>query len=154
MAKSKTNQAAVGKRQTNRNGDLKGRILRKLSRRAKGMTGDMLAGELRLRKDERPALWAALAALEHAGELEKSKKGKYRLPKTAGCVHGRLLSLSRGFGFARLDEGEDCFIAGRNLGDALPGDRILIRLGAYDERGPQGAVVQIEEAAAVCSAAA
>ena len=146
MAKSKTNQAAVGKRQTNRNGDLKGRILRKLSRRAKGMTGDMLAGELRLRKDERPALWAALAALEHAGGLEKSKKGKYRLPKTAGCVHGRLLSLSRGFGFARLDEGEDCFIAGRNLGDALPGDRILIRLGAYDERGPQGAVVQIEEA--------
>ena len=150
MAKSKTNQAAVGKRQTNRNGDLKGRILRKLSRRAKGMTGDMLAGELRLRKEERPALWAALAALEHAGELEKSKKGKYRLPKTAGCVHGRLLSLSRGFGFARLDEGEDCFIAGRNLGDALPGDRILNRLGAYDERGPYRSKRQ----AAVCSAAA
>ena len=51
MAKSKTNQAAVGKRQTNRNGDLKGRILRKLSRRAKGMTGDMLAGELENKRD-------------------------------------------------------------------------------------------------------
>lgn len=110
------------------------------------MTGDMLAGELRLRKDERPALWTALEGLERAGEVEKSKKGKYRLPKGTGCVHGRMVSLSRGFGFARLDEGEDCFIAGRNLGGALPGDRILIRLGSYDERGPQGTVVQIEEA--------
>ncbi len=113
----------------------------------------MLAGELRLRKDERPALWAALAALEHAGELEKKAKGKYRLPKTAGCVHGRLLSLSRGFGFARLDEGEDCFIAGRNLGMPCRVTVSSSGSGAYDERGPQGRSYRSRQAA-VCSAAA
>ena len=125
--------------------DLKERLMRKLRQRKKGMTADMLAGELRIRKDERPALFALLSTLEHQGELEKSKKGKYRLPKTAGCVQGRLLSLSRGFGFAGLAEGQDCFIAGRNLGGALPGDTVLIRLGSFDERGPQGAVVEIVE---------
>ena len=87
--------------------DLKERLMRKLRQRKKGMTADMLAGELRIRKDERPALFALLSTLEHQGELEKSKKGKYRLPKTAGCVQGRLLSLSRGFGFAGLAEGQD-----------------------------------------------
>lgn len=126
-------------------GELKERILRKLDRYKKGLTGEMLAGQLRLRKEERPALWASLAELERNGKLEKSKKGKYRIVKSSRSVRGHLVSLSRGFGFARLDEGEDCFIAGRNLGGALPGDTVLIRPGLYDERGPQGAVIRIEE---------
>ena len=125
--------------------DLRERILRKLDHTKKGMTGELLAGQLRLRKEERPALWTVLAELEREGKLEKSKKGKYRIVKSSRCVRGRLVSLSRGFGFARLEEGEDCFIAGRNLAGALPGDTVLIQPGRHDARGPEGAVLRIEE---------
>lgn len=43
------------------------------------------------------------------------------------------------------DGGPDCFIPGRYLKDALPGDTVRIREGAPDERGPQGAVIAVEE---------
>lgn len=84
--------------------------------------------------------------MERDGELTQSKKGRYTLADTAGSVRGRILSLNKGFGFARLEEtGEDCFIAGRYLGDALPGDTVAIRIGAPDSRGTQGAVVKVLE---------
>ena len=125
---------------------IKSRILRQLNKSNKGLSADMLASMLRLKKKERPGFLLALSKMEDSGELVKSKKGKYTVSKTAGCVRGRILSLSKGFAFARLEEGgEDCFIAGRNLKDALPGDTVLIRLGAHDDRGPQGEVTVIEQ---------
>lgn len=125
---------------------IKSRILRQLNKTNKGLSADMLASMLRLKKKERPGFLLALSKMEESGELVKSKKGKYTVSRTAGCVRGRLLSLSRGFGFARLTEsGEDCFIAGRNLKEALPGDTVLIRLGPHDDRGPQGEVTALEQ---------
>lgn len=93
--------------------------------------------------------------MERDGELTQSKKGRYTLADTAGSVRGRILSLNKSFGFARLEEtGEDCFIAGRYLGDALPGDTVAIRIGAPDSAVPRARSSRCWSPALACSPAA
>ena len=126
--------------------DMRDRVIRHFRRAKKPLSAEMLASLMRLKKSERPRLLLTLQQMERDGELTQSKKGRYTLADTAGSVRGRILSLNKGFGFARLEEtGEDCFIAGRYLGDALPGDTVAIRIGAPDSRGTQGAVVKVLE---------
>lgn len=126
--------------------ELKDRIVRQFHRAQKPLSANMLCTLLRVKKSERPRLLLLLQQMERDGELIGGKKGKYRLAPGAGCVRGRLLSLNKGFGFARLEEsGEDCFIAGQYLGDALPGDVVAIRLGSPDARGTQGVIEKIIE---------
>lgn len=126
-------------------GELKQKILRRLSGEKKGMTADALAASLRLKKKARPALLLALGRMEQSGEIVCGKKGRYTVAG-ANDLRARLLTLNRGFGFARPEDGSaDCFIPGRYLGGALPGDTVLLRLGPPDARGPQGEVAQILE---------
>lgn len=126
--------------------DMRDRVIRHFRRAKKPLSAEMLASLMRLKKSERPRLLLTLQQMERDGELTQSKKGRYTLADTAGSVRGRILSLNKSFGFARLEEtGEDCFIAGRYLGDALPGDTVAIRIGAPDSRGTQGAVVKVLE---------
>ena len=126
--------------------DMRDRVIRHFRRAKKPLSADMLVSLMRLKKSERPRLLLTLQRMERDGELTQGKKGRYALADTAGSVRGRLLSLNKGFGFARLEEtGEDCFIAGRYLGDALPGDTVAVRIGAPDARGTQGAVVKVLE---------
>ncbi len=126
-------------------GELKRKILRRLGGEKKGMSMDALASALRIRKGDRPGFLLALGRLEQNGEILRNKKGKYTL---AGIneLRARMLSLNRGFGFARPEEGgADCFIPGRYLNGALPGDIVRLRLGPPDERGPQGEVAEVLE---------
>lgn len=133
---------------------IKSRILRQLNKSNKGLSADMLASMLRLKKKERPGFLLALSKMEDSGELVKNKKGKYTVSKSAGCVRGRILSLSKGFAFARLEEGgEDCFIAGRNLKEALPGDTVLIRPGLMMTGGRRGRSRSLNRRGSGCSAA-
>lgn len=126
--------------------NIRERLLRQLRRAGKPLSADALLSGLRLKKSERSAALLTLSRMERDGEVEKNKKWKYALSDTAGCVRGRMLSLNKGFGFARLeDRREDCFIPGRYLLDALPGDVVSIRLGAPDSRGLQGAVAKVLE---------
>ncbi|HIW74226.1 MAG TPA: ribonuclease R [Firmicutes bacterium] len=127
------------------NGELKRKILRRLAGEKKGLTADALASALRLKKKERPALLLTLGRMEQTGEVLCGKKGRYTAARS-GSLRARLLTLNRGFGFARPEDGgADCFIPGRYLNGALPGDTVLVRLGPADSRGPQGEVVQILE---------
>ena len=57
-----------------------------------------------------------------------------------------LLSLSSGFAFVRLeDTAEDCFVPGKALRGALPGDRVLVHVDEGDKRGPSGRILKILE---------
>lgn len=124
------------------------KIIRYFSRWEKAVSADALAAALRIKKNERAAFLLTLKQMQDEGELLRNKKGKYLLAAEKGGQRARMLSLSAGFGFARLEEsGEDCFVAGRYLRDALPGDTVLIRLGREDVRGPQGSVIRILERA-------
>lgn len=127
--------------------DFRPQILHQLRRSAKPLSADMLASLLRIKKGERARFLLSLKALEDAGELTRNKKGKYVRDETADCLRARVISLSEGFGFVHLEkEDTDCFIPGRYLQDALPGDIVLVRVERTDARGPQGEIVRIEEA--------
>ncbi len=126
---------------------LQDQILRHLRRSAKPLHTDALLNRMRLKRNRRAEALLCLEQLEKAGKIVKTAAGGYRISSgRARTVIGRLVSLHKGFGFARLEEQEtDCFLAGRDLAEALPGDRVSIRLGRPDVRGLQGEVVRILE---------
>ncbi len=118
-------------------------ILHALSEKEQSAEG--LMHTLRVGKRERMGFLLQLSKLERSGRLERRKNGAYAI-SMENTLSGRLVSLSKGFGFARLDDGSgDCFIAGRNLHGALPGDAVRLRPGPRDERGLSGEVVCITE---------
>ena len=121
------------------------KIERLLMRASKAQSADALLADMKIKKADRPGVLLTLQKMEAEGRISRNKKGKYTLSAAVGR-RGRIVSLSKGFAFARMEDGgEDCFIPGRYLRDALPGDVVRIREGAPDERGPQGAVIAIEE---------
>lgn len=126
---------------------LQEQLLRQLRRSSKPLHTDALLNRMRLKRSRRAEALLCLEQLEKTGKIVKTAAGGYRI--SSGRVHtvtGRLVSLHKGFGFARLEEPEaDCFLAGRDLAEALPGDRVSIRLGRPDARGLQGEVVRILE---------
>lgn len=89
----------------------------------------------------------ALDALINRGEVFL-RDGRYCIPAPAALELAVLLSRTAGFGFACLEEsGEDIFIPGRFLKEALPGDKILIsRLPSRDGR-TSAAVFAVKEEA-------
>ena len=121
------------------------KIERLLMRASKAQSADALLTDMKIKKADRPSVLLTLQKMEAEGRITRNKKGKYALSTAVGR-RGRIVSLSKGFAFARMEDGgEDCFIPGRYLRDALPGDVVRIREGAPDERGPQGAVIAVEE---------
>ncbi|MDD3833472.1 MAG: ribonuclease R [Oscillospiraceae bacterium] len=125
-------------------GDLKRKIELHIKAEKNGVSADRLASVLKIKRRERARFLITLAKMERSGDILKDKRGKYSLPLSQ-AVRAKLVALQQGYGFARPDTGEDIFIPGRDLNDALPGDTLLIKLGEKDSRGPKGAVMQIVE---------
>ena len=74
-----------------------------------------------------------ITQLVEAGELIRIRGNRYGLPDRMQLVVGRLQVNPRGFGFvtpehAEKGAGEDIFVAGVNLHQAMHGDRVAIRL--------------------------
>ena len=118
-----------------------------------------LLRELGARGTDRLALKDALARLVRQRTLMKSR-GQYftlaaeklvgRGPQKAGRgFPGRLVRHRDGYGFVILDEPVpgmvgDVFVNQHGLGDAMHGDRVLVRLGRLDERGrAEGRIHQV-----------
>ena len=123
----------------------KSRIFGLLKKMTKPVSSDTLCALLHVKRKERAYILLALKQMEKAGEITRDKKGRYVIAGKKAPLRGRMLSLSDGFAFARLDDGRDCFIPGRYLNDAMPGDIVQIEMGKPNERGPHGAVVKIEQ---------
>lgn len=133
------------------------KILKRLSKSRRPVSAQRLASDLRVSPADRPAFLRDVDYLVETGEMVLTKKGYrrgYGAKSTYRPGSGKqptatavVLSLSAGFGFAQLQEdGRDCFIPGRYLSGALPGDEILVRLDERDEKGLSGEVLRIENA--------
>lgn len=75
-----------------------------------------------------------LNALEKAGEIILSKKNNIQSVRGSGLVKAKIVSMSRGYCFARPDDGgEDVYILTSDAMGGLPGDRVVISVSP-DER--------------------
>ena len=99
-----------------------------------------LAKMLGLDVDGRRWLRDRLKALADAGRVERLHGNRYGRSTHLGEVTGTLTLTARGFGFLSLDGGgEDLYISGRNVGDAMHRDRIRARVVEHD--GSREAIV-------------
>lgn len=95
--------------------------------------------------ESREALAEALDSLEADGELVRTGRGKYVLPR-AVRIEGRYSCTARGFGFVSSESREeDLFIPAENAGGALSGDTVqaVVEEPGYDGRRDVGKVVRI-----------
>src|SRR5437868_8866417 len=89
-----------------------------------------IARSLGLAAAERVALRKTLRELERTGEIARVRKNRYVLPVEADLVAGKLSVHQVGYGFLMPETaGEpDVFIAAENVGTAMHGDRVLVRI--------------------------
>src|SRR6184192_3904015 len=114
---------------------------------------DMARG-LRLAASERVVLRKTLRQLERAGEIARIRKNRYVLPAEADLVTGKLSIHQVGYGFLVPETpGEpDVFIAAENIGTAMHGDRVVVRISRDAPYGRikgrrEGRVIRILERA-------
>src|SRR6266516_350868 len=89
-----------------------------------------IARKLGLPANEQVALRKTLRELERAGEIARIRKNRYILPAEADLVAGKLSIHQAGYGYLMPEtSGEpDVFIAAENIGIAMHGDRVIVRI--------------------------
>ncbi|MDX1576958.1 MAG: ribonuclease R [Gemmatimonadota bacterium] len=114
-----------------------------------------LAREMEIPKDDYSRFRDSLRDLVRSGALYHVRGGRLAAPKDLGLVIGRLQTIESGAGFVIPDEGdEDVYVRQRDLGTAVDGDRVTVRVEQKSSRGrggsrrgPRGRVIEVLERA-------
>ena len=112
------------------------------------LAADELAARLAIK--DLSGLLALLRQMEEEGLVVCTRRGGYAAARKVGLVRGTVKANPRGFAFVAPDNGsEDVFVLAGDLGGALHGDRVLVRIleRSGGERR-QGVVVRVLERAA------
>ena len=128
--------------------DLVGRIRARVDHPA---TLRELAELLAIPKEDRSRFRRRIAKLVEAGELIRIRGNRYGLADRMRLVVGRLQVNPRGFGFVTPEPageraGQDIFVAGVNLHQAMHGDRVAVRQESAGDRA-EGRIVRVLERA-------
>lgn len=110
------------------------------------LTASALARKLNIFGKAQKAFTQWLELEEKAGRVVQLNGHRYTLPQKAGLVAGRLQMNDRGFGFLIADDfdGPDIMVPARDTGEALHGDRVLVRIRERGvRRGPGAAKERI-----------
>lgn len=101
------------------------------SKKYSPMTAAELADHFEIGDTEYRTFCDLLQELEFSGEVVQIKQKQYADPRKVNLVVGNLECNSRGFGFVvpvRKDEGEDIYINEEDMGSAMHGDLVVVRL--------------------------
>ena len=94
----------------------------------------------------RKLVFDVLQDLAHDGFLQSHAHGVYSLSVKNGLVEGTIELTARGAGFVVTDDEEsDVFIAPQNLGQALNGDRVRVRIFKRGKTRNEGEVISVLE---------
>jgi len=105
---------------------------------------------LKLPGSQRATLRRRLAKLVERGDLIKIRGQRYGLSERMHLLTGRVHVHPRGFGFVKPEDtvnetGNDLFIAGSNLNQAMHGDRVVARVERTDLSRTEGRIVRVLE---------
>ncbi|MFQ5789003.1 MAG: ribonuclease R, partial [Acidobacteriota bacterium] len=103
---------------------------------------------IRVKGEARVAARRVLEEMVARGELVRTRADRIGLPDKMNLVAGRLECKPGGFGFVRPepDGGRDVYVAGAGLGEALHGDRVLVRVERTDREGRrEGRILRVLE---------
>ena len=107
---------------------MKERILEALSRLGFATREQILKTARIFDASEMKSAKKTIEELVDSGEIMLSARGKLALPAAAGVVKGKVISNPKGFAFVRPEtEGEDVFVAERDLNGAAHGDVVLVQ---------------------------
>ena len=119
------------------------------------MTAAELAEHFEVSDAEYRAFCDLLHGLEFSGDVVKVKQKQYADPKKVHLVVGTLDCNPRGFGFVvpvKEDVGEDVYVNEEDMGSAMHGDLVVVRLPATTQipkrwkgkkRGASGQIVNV-----------
>jgi len=109
---------------------IKQKILQYMSeKKQKVITFEQMAKDLRfVSVFDKQALAGALNQLVKEDKIVLTKHNKYTLHDNSGATRAVIIGNPNGYAFARQQEGEDIFIAERDLNGAVHGDTVLIKI--------------------------
>lgn len=124
--------------------EIKDRILEYMRQAPQGVSSRGLMKKLSVK--DRDRFYQALNQLKWEGALLVSRDHRVRLPKKKETKRAKIVSLSRGFAFARPEDGgEDVFIHAARLNSAFFGDTVQLSDIRQEEKGPSAAVDAVSE---------
>jgi len=102
---------------------------------------------LKLKPEKKAYLEKELNQLKKAGLIQQIKGQRYVLSRAEKVVEGTLSVAQKGFGFVIIDKDQpDIFIGRRQLGDAIHGDVVQVKLNKKESpAGPSGRIVKVLE---------
>ncbi|WP_444641019.1 ribonuclease R [Caproiciproducens sp. R1] len=124
--------------------EIKKKIIKYLQAYPQSVTSRGLIKKLGIKDNKN--FYRALNQLRDEGAVEVNKKHRVRLPEERKTVKATIVSLSKGFAFARpSDGGEDLFIHADNLKKAFIGDTVLLKHVKQSAKGLSAHVDEISE---------
>ncbi len=111
-----------------------------------GVTSQQLALQLGFRdKGQRYLLFDAIEQLLDSGRIESGKKGRYTVAGGSDTAEGTIDIIASGAGYVRLDaQGlDDVYIAQRDIGTALHGDTVRIKVRGGRGSRSEGRVQEV-----------
>ncbi|HOW54959.1 MAG TPA: ribonuclease R [Syntrophorhabdaceae bacterium] len=96
-----------------------------------------------IRKD----LKRLLGSLVEKGRVTQLRNKRFGITKEMNLITGTLWCTRSGNGFVIPDSegGKDIFVSSRNMGSAVHGDRVTVRLDRYFRGKPEGKIIRINE---------
>lgn len=110
-----------------------------------GVTSQQIALQVGIKnKDQRYLIFDAIDLLLDDGRIESGKKGRYTAVGGRDSAEGNIDIITSGAGYVRLGDGsEDVFVHERNLGTALHGDRVRIKVTSSRGSRVEGRVLDV-----------
>ena len=117
---------------------------------AAGITSQQIALQLGFKeKGQRYQIYDALESLMDSGRIQGSARGRYTIPfarEERDHAEGQIDIIASGAGYVRLEgDRDDVYVHERNIGLALHGDKVLIKLIGGRGGRTEGKVLEVKE---------